>query len=86
MSQPNYIRCEEPLPSLTWAQVERQLRTLAPAKPMQSMITDWLEDLRADAPNLAADALLKELLCITWAVLQTQNEHFGASPVSRVSH
>ena len=86
MSELSYIRAEEPLPSLTWEQVDRQLRALAPAKPMQGMITGWLEDLRAEAPKLASDALLKELLCITWAVLQTQNEHFGVSPPSRVSH
>ena len=86
MSQSAYIRCEQPLPSLTWEQVDRQLRSLAPARPMQGMITDWLGDLRAEASTLGPDALLKELLCITWAVLQTQNEHFGASPASRASH
>lgn len=76
------ISTEEPLPPMTWEQVERQLRALAPAQPMQDMITGWLSDLRADASTMEPDALLKELLCITWAVMQTQNEHFGVSSSS----
>lgn len=76
------VQTTDAFPVLTWEQVERQLRILAPAQPMQEMITGWLSDLRAEAPGLSTDALLKELLCITWAVMQTQNEHFGASSPS----
>lgn len=81
-----FIHCAEVLPALTWEEVDRQLRDLAPAKPMQAMITDWLQDLREDAADLGPEGLWKELLCITWAVLQTHKEHFGGSPPSQLSH
>ena len=70
------------LPLLTWSQVETQLHALASAAPMKTVASGWLADLREQAPDMTPDQLLRELLCISWAVMQTQNEHFGASAES----
>lgn len=73
------------LPILSWTQVEAQLHALASAAPMRAVASGWLADLRAQAPRLTPDDLLRELLCISWAVMQTQHEHFAASPASPLS-
>jgi hypothetical protein len=61
---------EAALPAFSWAMFDRQLRDLAGRPELQQIVRPLLRSLRARAPGMSADAVLRELLCLTWVVME----------------
>lgn len=58
------------LPAISWAMLDRQLHDLAGRPELRQIVTPMLRSLRARAPGMSADAVLRELLCLAWVVME----------------
>ena len=68
---------EEALPSFSWAQLERQLVDLAATPAQASMARHLVSATRKLAPFKPAEMVLREILCMTWVLL---DENFKPEP------
>ena len=68
---------EENLPSFSWAQLERQLTDLAATPAQASMVRHLVSGTRKLAPFKPSEMVLREILCLTWVLL---DENFKGEP------
>ena len=68
---------EETLPSFTWAQLERQLIDLAATPAQAKMVRHLVSGTRKLAPFKPSEMVLREILCMTWVLL---DENFKSEP------
>ena len=66
---PNSERREEVIPSFSWEQLERQLVDLAATPAQASMARHLVSATRKLAPFKPAEMVLREILCMTWVLL-----------------
>ena len=66
---------EEALPSFSWTQLERQLVDLAATPAQADMARHLVSATRKLAPYKPAEMVLREVLCLTWVLL---DENFRA--------
>ncbi|HSV02291.1 MAG TPA: hypothetical protein VLI41_03715 [Phenylobacterium sp.] len=60
---------EEATPGFTWAQLERQLVDLAATPAQAAMARHLVSANRKLAPFKPAEMVLREILCMTWVLL-----------------
>lgn len=60
---------EERLPGFSWAQLERQLVDLAATPAQADMARHLVSATRKLAPYKPAEMVLREVLCLTWVLL-----------------
>jgi hypothetical protein len=60
---------EEPLPAFSWEQLERQLMDLAATPSQASMARHLVSASRKLAPFKPSEMVLREILCMTWVLL-----------------
>ena len=60
---------EETLPSFSWTQLERQLVDLAATPAQADMARHLVSATRKLAPYKPAEMVLREVLCLTWVLL-----------------
>jgi hypothetical protein len=68
---------EEALPTFTWAQLERQLVDLAATPAQAEMVRHLMSGSRKLAPFKPPEMVLREILCMTWVLL---DENFKSEP------
>lgn len=66
---------DEPLPAFTWIQLERQLVDLAATEAQAEMARHLVSATRKLAPFKPSEMVLREILCLTWVLL---DENFRA--------
>lgn len=66
---PALARREEPLPSFSWTQLERQLVDLSATPAQADMAQHLVSATRKLAPFKPAEMVLREVLCLTWVLL-----------------
>ena len=66
---PNAERREEIIPSFSWEQLERQLVDLAATPAQASMARHLVSATRKLAPFKPSEMVLREILCMTWVLL-----------------
>ena len=66
---------EEALPGFSWTQLERQLVDLAATPAQADMARHLVSATRKLAPYKPAEMVLREVLCLTWVLL---DENFRA--------
>jgi hypothetical protein len=76
---PTTGRREELIPSFSWEQLERQLVDLAATPAQASMARHLVSATRKLAPFKPSEMVLREILCMTWVLL---DENFRAEPNS----
>jgi hypothetical protein len=74
---PNSERREEHIPSFSWEQLERQLADLAATPAQAAMAQHLVSATRKLAPFKPAEMVLREILCMTWVLL---DENFKPQP------
>jgi len=72
---PSSAARDETLPSLTWAQLERQLVDLAATPAQAKMAQHLVSGTRKLAAFKPPEMVLREILCMTWVLL---DENFKA--------
>jgi hypothetical protein len=70
-------RREESLPNFSWDQLERQLVDLAATPAQASMAQHLVSATRKMAPFKPSEMVLREILCMTWVLL---DENFKPEP------
>jgi hypothetical protein len=70
---------EEMIPTFSWAQLERQLVDLAATPQQASMARHLVSATRKLAPFKPSEMVLREILCMTWVLL---DENFKPEPES----
>lgn len=68
---------EEPTQSFSWTQLERQLVDLAATPAQAAMARHLVSATRKLAPFKPSEMVLREILCITWVLL---DENFKTEP------
>jgi hypothetical protein len=68
---------EEALPGFTWTQLERQLVDLAATPAQASMAKHLVSGTRKLAAFKPSEMVLREILCMTWVLL---DENFKTEP------
>ncbi len=68
---------EEMLPSFSWTQLERQLVDLSATEAQADMARHLVSATRKLAPFKPAEMVLREILCLTWVLL---DENFRPEP------
>ncbi|WP_041373723.1 hypothetical protein [Phenylobacterium zucineum] len=82
---PALARREESLPAFSWTQLERQLVDLSATPAQADMARHLVSATRKLAPFKPAEMVLREILCMTWVLL---DENFrpdaddGSGPMS----
>jgi hypothetical protein len=76
---PTSARAQESIPSFTWEQLERQLVDLAATPTQASMARHLVSATRKLAPFKPSEMVLREILCMTWVLL---DENFKPEPDS----
>jgi hypothetical protein len=66
---PAAARREELIPSFSWDQLERQLLDLAATPVQASMARHLVSATRKMAPFKPSEMVLREILCMTWVLL-----------------
>lgn len=66
---PGLGRREESIPSFSWEQLERQLVDLAATPVQASMARHLVSATRKLAPFKPPEMVLREILCMTWVLL-----------------
>jgi hypothetical protein len=66
---PNKDRRDETLPTFSWDQLERQLMDLAATPAQASMAQHLVSATRKLAPFKPSEMVLREILCMTWVLL-----------------
>lgn len=74
---PNGARRDEMIPGFTWDQLERQLADLSATPAQASMARHLVSATRKLAPFKPAEMVLREILCMTWVLL---DENFKPEP------
>ena len=74
---PELARRDELLPGFSWTQLERQLVDLAATPAQADMARHLVSATRKLAPFKPAEMVLREILCLTWVLL---DENFRAEP------
>lgn len=70
---------ETPVPAITWGQLERQLADLADTPVKATMARDLVSATRKMARFKPPEMVLREILCLTWALLDEEFQpEFGA--------
>lgn len=72
---PTSPRREELIPSFSWTQLERQLVDLAATPAQADMARHLVSATRKLAPFKPSEMVLREILCLTWVLL---DENFKA--------
>ena len=70
-------RAQETLPGFSWTQLERQLVDLAATPAQADMARHLVSATRKLAPFKPAEMVLREILCLTWVLL---DENFKGEP------
>ena len=76
---PETANKEENLPTFSWAQLERQLVDLAATPAQAKMVQHLVSGTRKLAPFKPSEMVLREILCLTWVLL---DENFKPEPES----
>lgn len=66
---PSLAKREELIPGFSWAQLERQLVDLAPTPNQADMARHLVSATRKLAPFKPPEMVLREILCLTWVLL-----------------
>ena len=66
---PNAGKREEALPGFSWTQLERQLVDLSATPAQADMARHLVSATRKLAPYNPAEMVLREVLCLTWVLL-----------------
>ena len=66
---PTAERRDEAIPDFTWDQLERQLVDLAATPAQASMASHLVSATRKLAPFKPSEMVLREILCMTWVLL-----------------
>jgi hypothetical protein len=66
---PTHSTREEAIPSFSWEQLERQLVDLAATETQASMARHLVSATRKLAPFKPSEMVLREILCMTWVLL-----------------
>lgn len=66
---PGAERREESMPGFSWEQLERQLVDLAATPVQASMARHLVSATRKMAPFKPSEMVLREILCMTWVLL-----------------
>jgi hypothetical protein len=66
---PTLAKREEGLPGFSWAQLERQLVDLSATPAQADMARHLVSATRKLAPFKPAEMVLREILCLTWVLL-----------------
>lgn len=74
---PALAKREELLPSFSWTQLERQLVDLSATSAQADMARHLVSATRKLAPFKPPEMVLREILCLTWVLL---DENFKAEP------
>lgn len=74
---PALAKREESLPAFSWTQLERQLVDLAATPAQADMARHLVSATRKLAPFKPAEMVLREILCLTWVLL---DENFKGEP------
>jgi len=64
----NQVRSEA-IPTFSWAQLERQLVDLAATETQAEMVRHLVSATRKLAPFKPSEMVLREILCMTWVLL-----------------
>jgi hypothetical protein len=62
-------RRDETIPTFSWDQLERQLVDLAATPAQANMARHLVSATRKQAPFKPAEMVLREILCMTWVLL-----------------
>ena len=76
---PETAEKEENLPAFSWTQLERQLVDLAATPAQAKMVQHLVSGTRKLAPFKPSEMVLREILCLTWVLL---DENFKPEPES----
>lgn len=68
---------DETIPTFSWAQLERQLVDLSATQQQADMARHLVSATRKLAPFKPAEMVLREILCMTWVLL---DENFKPEP------
>jgi hypothetical protein len=60
---------DETIPGFTWDQLERQLTDLSATPAQASMVKHLVSATRKLAPFKPSEMVLREILCMTWVLL-----------------
>lgn len=74
---PDGAEREDILPTFTWTQLERQLVDLAATEAQAAMARHLVSATRKLAPFKPSEMVLREILCLTWVLL---DENFKTEP------
>jgi len=74
---PHLAERDEPIPTFTWKQLERQLVDLSATSQQAAMARHLVSATRKLAPFKPPEMVLREILCMTWVLL---DENFKADP------
>lgn len=66
---PTLAKRDEALPPINWAQLERQLVDLSATPAQADMARHLVSATRKLAPFKPAEMVLREILCMTWVLL-----------------
>jgi hypothetical protein len=79
---PALAKREEVLPGFSWSQLERQLVDLSATPAQADMARHLVSATRKLAPFKPPEMVLREILCLTWVLL---DENFKGEPDFGVS-
>ena len=79
---PALAKREEALPGFSWSQLERQLVDLSATPSQADMARHLVSATRKLAPFKPPEMVLREILCLTWVLL---DENFKGEPGLGVS-
>lgn len=71
----------EAVPTFTWSQLERQLADLADSPVKAAMAKDLVSALRKMSQFKPPEMVLREILCMSWALLDEGFQPEAESPV-----
>jgi hypothetical protein len=74
---PTPVERDESIPSFSWAQLERQLVDLSATQQQADMARHLVSATRKLAPFKPSEMVLREILCMTWVLL---DENFKPEP------
>ncbi|HEY8573499.1 hypothetical protein [Phenylobacterium sp.] len=74
---PNPTERDESIPTFSWAQLERQLVDLSATRQQADMARHLVSATRKLAPFKPPEMVLREILCMTWVLL---DENFKPEP------
>jgi hypothetical protein len=66
---PAPVERDESIPTFSWAQLERQLVDLSATQQQADMARHLVSATRKLAPFKPAEMVLREILCMTWVLL-----------------